>query len=789
MSVDAFGELATEETGDQAHYALRTAQAMARAGYYLTPVTLRRRPDGKKGATFHATGGWRHEGAWSRDPDVIRAWWVDFPDTSFAISCRLSGCEATDHDVKGDADGVQLWAEAGLPWGGMLVETPSGGLHSLWSADPARHLPDSANAGIVPGVDTRSIGREGESWGGILYAPGSYIVGEPGAYRIQGPLVPAAELPRTPVEVLDAFPPPAPKLYRADGAIVAKDRAVMALKCKEAVDALAALPPRTGGSVFRGMQMGAAMMLGRFCEADGTPGARWALDALEAATVTVWGSVSADDALNIESGLADGPRKERWRWRAAADVPTTAPAVPADVTDRHALGTPIGPSVQVSPATAVSVQESGSTQSDLSWSAPASTPTDQGVQVGPGSPLDGSPLDVPSSWRRIELADDWDDDSGPPQPTILAREDGACLFYPGATHSLYGESESGKSWLAQLAVLDEIRAGNDVLYLDYESDQHSIRRRFKTLGMTKDEAAHLDYRRPNGPRDAEWVALLERRYSLAVVDGVTAALVVDGLSSLDNDEITSWYLRLPGVLAEQTGAAVVTIDHVPKGSGGRFAIGGQAKLSTLTGAGYRVEPEIVPRRGHVGYLRVYVTKDRPGGVREHSGVADSERAAPYARVKIDSTLPGVMACRVLTWTGDEGEDTFDRGTGLDLSWSSLDAWPLPADVLNIPSGRGATAAMHLALYMRAYADDPTAPGVRRTEAVKALQQLPDGRGGTLYRDDSVLRHAWALLIKQGRLIAVTGNRVAEAHWCAKPGDPGPAAAGSASAPVGLIAGT
>ncbi len=47
----------------------------------------------------------------------------------------------------------------------------------------------------------------------------------------------------------------------------------------------------------------------------------------------------------------------------------------------------------------------------------------------------------------------------------------------------------------------------------------------------------------------------------------------------------------PRQVAEQTGAAVVMIDHVTKDSEsrGRFAIGGQAKLAGLTGAAYTVD--------------------------------------------------------------------------------------------------------------------------------------------------------------------------------------------------------
>lgn len=77
--------------------------------------------------------------------------------------------------------------------------------------------------------------------------------------------------------------------------------------------------------------------------------------------------------------------------------------------------------------------------------------------------------------------------------------------------------------------------------------------------------------------------MLARPYDLAVIDGVTEAFAVFGVSSVDNDEVTTWGRQVPRKIAQRTGAAVVVVDHVTKGRG-RFAIGAQAKMSYLTGA-------------------------------------------------------------------------------------------------------------------------------------------------------------------------------------------------------------
>src|SRR5665811_288715 len=58
------------------------------------------------------------------------------------------------------------------------------------------------------------------------------------------------------------------------------------------------------------------------------------------------------------------------------------------------------------------------------------------------------PEDVPS-WLPVDLSTYLDGSHKPVVPTLLARTDGVCLLYPGLIHSLHGESESGKSLVAQ----------------------------------------------------------------------------------------------------------------------------------------------------------------------------------------------------------------------------------------------------------------------------------------------------------------------------------------------------
>ena len=254
-----------------------------------------------------------------------------------------------------------------------------------------------------------------------------------------------------------------------------------------------------------------------------------------------------------------------------------------------------------------------------------------------------------ASWAPVDLAAFLDGSYTAPEPELLPRADGVCLLYRGLTHSLHGESESGKSLLAQVEAVRILAAGGRVLFVDFESDPGSVASRLLEFGATPAQiAAGFVYVRPEvqpqaSPAEAAaFLAHLRGKFDLAVIDGVTDALALWGAETKDNDGITRWARALPKAIADNTAAAVVMVDHVTKDteSRGRFAIGGQAKLAALTGAAYTVEVSQPLGRGLRGVIVLRVAKDRPGHVRGHSGpMRPSDRTQEAARVIIDSTGP------------------------------------------------------------------------------------------------------------------------------------------------------
>jgi hypothetical protein len=104
-----------------------------------------------------------------------------------------------------------------------------------------------------------------------------------------------------------------------------------------------------------------------------------------------------------------------------------------------------------------------------------------------------------SSWQPVDLDAILDGEPEPP-PSICMRDDGACLFYPGKTHWIQGESESLKTWLLLLAAQEQIALGNHVLYFDFEDSAKGVTGRLLALGCSRDAILkYFHYVHPDEP--------------------------------------------------------------------------------------------------------------------------------------------------------------------------------------------------------------------------------------------------------------------------------------------------
>jgi hypothetical protein len=230
------------------------------------------------------------------------------------------------------------------------------------------------------------------------------------------------------------------------------------------------------------------------------------------------------------------------------------------------------------------------------------------------------------SWLPVDLSAVLDGTWEQPVPTVGTRDDGAGLFYPGRLHVVASEAEAGKTWLALAAAAAELALGNGVVYLDFEDDEGGIAGRLLAIGSDRqairDRFAYISPGDPVntfGNRDDLAEVLGDLKPSLAVLDGVTEAMMLHGFELKDNTDVARFGRMLPRWIAAQ-GPATVALDHVAKdreARNGGYAIGAAHKLNGLNGAMYLLEGRDPFGIGRTGRSRLLIRKDRPGQLRRH----------------------------------------------------------------------------------------------------------------------------------------------------------------------------
>ena len=256
-----------------------------------------------------------------------------------------------------------------------------------------------------------------------------------------------------------------------------------------------------------------------------------------------------------------------------------------------------------------------------------------------------APTENQTSWHPKKL--DWAADDQEPEPSVLFRTDGKALLYAGKINAIFGESESGKTWIALEAVRQELVKGNVVFYVDFEDSGRGIRNRLKALGVQEHHFERFHYANPDGPYDADaqqalLPAIRDLKPTLLVMDGVNAAMNLLGLDLEKNKDATQFSQVVLRPL-RLWGAAVLTIDHVTKSKDNRgsYAIGAQAKRADIDGVAMSVDVEMPFGRGSNGKLKLKITKDRPGFVRgialEASYIGTAELISQGDRIEIGIT--------------------------------------------------------------------------------------------------------------------------------------------------------
>ena len=251
--------------------------------------------------------------------------------------------------------------------------------------------------------------------------------------------------------------------------------------------------------------------------------------------------------------------------------------------------------------------------------------------------------EAPTTWTPVDLAHVLAGDDSEEEPSLLARTDGVRLLYRGRLHSLYAEPEGLKTWLALEACRQELDAGQSVLYVDFEDNARAIVQRLRAMRVEdstiKDGFTYIrPFERLTEKAWGELAASLATGPSLAVIDGVTEGMVLEGLNLLDNSDVATFLEKLPRRLG-RAGPAVLQLDHVGrnKETRGRFAIGAQAKLAGIDGAAFSIDIKEPFGRNRTGRGRLLLRKDRQGFVSEHS-LGDSRNIADLTATSDDGAV-------------------------------------------------------------------------------------------------------------------------------------------------------
>lgn len=239
-----------------------------------------------------------------------------------------------------------------------------------------------------------------------------------------------------------------------------------------------------------------------------------------------------------------------------------------------------------------------------------------------------------ATWRAVDLGPYLRGEIVRPEPTIgLARTDGLRLLYPGKEHAVFGEMESGKSWFCVASAAAELLHGGRVVYVHFEeADPGDTIERLRALGVPDDVIlARFMFVDPNEPVDAFALAtLLDPAPMLVILDGVNEAMSLHGQAIREEDGAAA-YRRLLVKPCTAVGAAVLSADHVVKDreKRSRTPLGSVHKGNGLTGSLILLENREPFGRLMRGVSHVFVTKDRPGHLRQHGSVDRKEPGKAY----------------------------------------------------------------------------------------------------------------------------------------------------------------
>lgn len=253
-----------------------------------------------------------------------------------------------------------------------------------------------------------------------------------------------------------------------------------------------------------------------------------------------------------------------------------------------------------------------------------------------------------------------------PAPTVLRRSGGGHVFYRNQFNLLFGEAESGKTFVALGAVAESLLAGGKAAFIDIDHNgMQAIVSRLIGFGVPVEVLSDLERFRYKEPEDkADLLAtvadLKAWRPHVVVVDSIGELLPMLGLNSNSPDDFTIAHTYVLKPLA-MSGACGIGIDHVAKNaeSKAQGPTGTVAKARAVGGVMLRVTVKDQFSPGNGGSCYLNIKKDRHGGLRASSPTGDKEPLAGTFKMFPDSTFA--------VFAPNQGERTPDAAPGVDLA--------------------------------------------------------------------------------------------------------------------------
>lgn len=325
----------------------------------------------------------------------------------------------------------------------------------------------------------------------------------------------------------------------------------------------------------------------------------------------------------------------------------------------------------------------------------------------------------PANWEPVDLGPAWRGEKTWPEAVVFERDDGVALILPGINYN-HGDSGDGKSLLAAIVVLTELRAGWPAVWVTYEdANEELIVGRLRQLGATWDEVSRLHFFAATDALTSgvEQLAALAGSSSarLLVLDSIGEAMAVGGIDEDRDKDVGPWLRQTLRRIHEACPAvAIWPIDHATKAKDNPlFPSGSKRKRAAVTGRAYLLNVRAPFGIGAVGYVQLVVAKDRGGRFK---------RGEIAAEIMLDATATPYQWAVTAPRDGDSYTPKLRRRTAVDRVLEVL--------------GESAVAMTAEDVARIANGSDRTQPGEGRL-AVKTVQNAL----GTLADDPQVRKFA------------------------------------------------